>query len=132
MLEKVQMRATSLVPELRELAYPERLAELGLTTLETRRVRGDLIEVFKIMHGYDNLERSQFFKLRREVHSYPTSGHNLCIYHKFPKKELRKGFFDIRIIEKWNKLPEQVVNSQSISSFKRALDVLLERGTHEP
>ena len=47
MLEKIQRRATKLIPGLRDLTYEERLNECGLTTLETRRLRGDQIEVFK-------------------------------------------------------------------------------------
>ena len=51
MLEKIQRRATKLIPELRDLTYEERLKECGLTTLETRRLRGDQIEVFKILNS---------------------------------------------------------------------------------
>ena len=54
MLEKIQRRATKLIPELRDLTYEERLKECGLTTLETRRLRGDQIEVFKILNRYDD------------------------------------------------------------------------------
>ena len=54
MLEKIQRRATKLIPELRDLTYEERLKECGLTTLETRRLRGDQIEVFKILNGYNS------------------------------------------------------------------------------
>ena len=50
MLEKIQRRATKLIPGLRDLTYEERLKECGLTTLETRRLRGDQIEVFKILN----------------------------------------------------------------------------------
>ena len=46
MLEKVQRRATKLIPGLRDLRYEKRLKECGLTTLETRRLRGAQIEVF--------------------------------------------------------------------------------------
>ena len=46
--ERIQRRATKMIPELRDLSYEKRLKECGLTTLETRRLRGDQIEVFKI------------------------------------------------------------------------------------
>ena len=53
MLEKIQRRATKLIPGLRDLRYEERLKECGLTTLETRRlIKGDQIEVFKILKGH--------------------------------------------------------------------------------
>ena len=55
MLERIQRRATKIIPKLRDLSYEERLKECGLTTLETRRLRGDQIEVFKILNGYEKL-----------------------------------------------------------------------------
>ena len=66
MLEKIQRRATKLIPELRDLTYEERLTECGLTTLETRRLRGGgQIEVFKILNGYENIYSNIFSKLRK-------------------------------------------------------------------
>ena len=62
MLEKIQRRATKLIPELRDLTYEERLKECGLTTLEPRRLRGDQIEVFKILNGYENIDSNIFFR----------------------------------------------------------------------
>ena len=47
MLECIQRRATKIIPELRDLGYEECLKECGLTTLETRRLRGDQIEVLR-------------------------------------------------------------------------------------
>ena len=61
MLEKIQRRATKLIPELSDLTCEERLNECGLTTLETRRLRGDQIEVFKILNGYENIDSIFFF-----------------------------------------------------------------------
>ncbi|CAL4058833.1 unnamed protein product, partial [Meganyctiphanes norvegica] len=80
LLEKVQQRATRLVPQLRGLSYEVRLERLGLTSLEERRFRGDLIEVFKIMHGYENIDRSQFFKLRTEHSPHASRQHDLQIW----------------------------------------------------
>ena len=51
-LERIQRRATKMIPELRDLSYEERLKECGLTNLETRRLRGDQIEIFKILNEY--------------------------------------------------------------------------------
>ena len=62
MLEKVQMITTKLIPGLRDLSYEEILKECGLTTLETRRLRGDQIEVFKILNGHENIEPNIFSK----------------------------------------------------------------------
>ena len=55
-LEKIQKRATKLIPELKHLEYEDRLKVLKLTTLEVRRLRGDLIKVFKIMKGFEYVE----------------------------------------------------------------------------
>ena len=74
MFEKIQRRATKLIPGLRDLRYEELLKECGLTTLETRRLRGgDQIEVFKILNGYENIDSNIFFKYKE---GKITRGHN--------------------------------------------------------
>ena len=64
-LERIQSRATTIIPELRDLSYEECLKECGLTTLETRRLRGDQIEDFKILNGYENIDRNMFLSQER-------------------------------------------------------------------
>ena len=49
-----------MIIELRDLSYEERLTECGLTTPEKRRLRGDQIEVFKILNGYENINKNMF------------------------------------------------------------------------
>ena len=61
MLEKIQRRATKLIPELRDLRYEERLKECGLTTLETRRLRG----IKYILNGYENIDSNIFFEIKK-------------------------------------------------------------------
>ena len=57
-LERIQRRATKSIPVLRDLSYKERLKECGLTTVETRKLRGDQIDVFKVLNGYKNIDRN--------------------------------------------------------------------------
>ena len=63
LLKKVQKRATRLVIKDRSLSYEKRLQRLGLTSLETRRRHGDLIKVFKIFKGFDDIKYTQFFTM---------------------------------------------------------------------
>ena len=65
-LEEEERRATKIIPELRDHSYEERLKECGLTTLETRRLRGDQIEAFKILNGYENIDRNVFLTQERK------------------------------------------------------------------
>ena len=65
-----------MIPELRDLSYESRLLQCGLTTLETKRLRGDQIEVFKIMNGYEDVDRNMFFKLKEGSR---TRGHKAAL-----------------------------------------------------
>ena len=55
-------KATKLVPRIRHLTYHKRLDRLNLLSLEQRRLRGDMIETFKILHGLDKIDADRFFK----------------------------------------------------------------------
>ena len=73
LMEGVQRRATKLVPSMRYYSYEERLKFFNLTTLDTRRIRGDLIEIFKILKGYEDVNAQTFFELSQ----LSTRGHSL-------------------------------------------------------
>ena len=118
-IEKVQRRATKLVSELVKLPYETRLRELGIYSLYCRRQRGDLIETYKLLNGYYNVDWTKFFSLT-PVPS--TRGHYAKLYKKPFKLQLRSNFFTQRCVNMWNSLPEFVVSATSIQSFKQQLD----------
>ena len=64
-LERIQRRATKMIPELRDLSYEERLKECGLITLETRRLTGDQVEFFNILNEYETIDRNVFLSQER-------------------------------------------------------------------
>ena len=55
-----------MVPELRDLGYQECLKECGLTTPETRKLRGDQIEVYNILNGYENVDTNIFISIKTD------------------------------------------------------------------
>ena len=67
MLENVQSRDTKMVYGFNDLTYEQRLKILNITTLETRRLRGDLIKVFKIVKVVDNVDFRKFFIYLQQV-----------------------------------------------------------------
>ena len=67
LLEKVQKRAVAMISGLSGGSYEEKLAEIGLTTLEQRRKRGDMIQTWKIVHRADNVDRSIWFKMTADM-----------------------------------------------------------------
>ena len=119
MIERVQRRATKLIEGYRNINYYDRLASTGLICMEKRRVRGDLIEVFKILKGIDKLDFSKFFVLQK---SNRTRGHNCRIVKQRSRLDIRKYFFSQRVVNAWNSLPQDVVDADSVNSFKNRLD----------
>ena len=63
MLERVRRRATKMIQQLRNISYEMHLKECDLTTIETRRLRGDQIELLKILYGYENIDRNYFLSM---------------------------------------------------------------------
>ena len=119
MLESVQRRATKLIPGLRNKPYEDRLKELGLYTVSHRFLRGDLIQVFKILKGIDNLNYNKFFVLRGNSCN---RGHKFTIVKQRCQQNVRKYSFSHRVVNEWNSLPSIVVDSESLIQFKDRLD----------
>ena len=106
LLEKVQHRFTRLFPDLRNICYQDRLRRLGLRSLQERRNRADLLEVFELKAGLSNVTFQTFFD--RNVNSR-TRGHSWKITKNRSKLDIRKYFFSERVVNRWNKLSQNGV-----------------------
>ena len=119
MLERVQRRATRLIEGFKVYDYETRLKKSGLMLLKQRRVRGDLIKVFKMLKGFDKMDSSKFFKLSEKE---ATRGHSYKLKKSRCSSERRRNFFSQRVVNSLNHLPQEVVNAETIDCFKNRLD----------
>jgi len=127
-LEKVQRSATKMVHGLRHLSYEQRLRHLELTTLRERRIRGDLIETFKIITGKESVDRSQFFQL--STCEYQLRGHTMKLSKQRTSLDVRKYSFSQRVVQEWNKLSQDVVEATSVNQFNNRFDKFWQRYGH--
>ena len=118
-LEKVKRRATKILPALSKLLYEERLKKCGLTTLRFRRIRGDVIEAYKIITGKYDSDVAPKLQLS---HISNTRGNEYKLETYRTKYDLRKYFFTNRIINVWNSLPNHIVKACTVNQFKTGLD----------
>ena len=117
LIENVQHRVTKMIPELRGQTYEQRLAAVNLTTLETRRLRGDLIEICKVLKEFDKctlpIATNTLSNLR---------GHSLKLFKQRFNTNIGKFTFVNRTIDEWNNLSDDIVSCNSVNSFKNKLD----------
>ena len=103
------------------IALVHKLKWQNLPTLAFRRLRGDMIEIFKHFHTYDKPTLSQSFLPQK----YPSRQHKFQLVQRKPKggkRGLQQNSFYYRCQEIWNKLPSNVVDAEDINSFKNSLD----------
>ena len=132
-MEKVQQRAIRAMTDVRGNSYEEKLERIGLTTLKERRVRGDLIETFKVLKGFDNVNRDEWFDIRNGEEARPTRANtrieegveirrNDVLYKPKTRTELRSNFFTVRIVRMWNELPDEIKDAKTVTAFKSMYD----------
>ena len=120
LIERVQHRFTRMIPGFSKLPYCERLKRLGLWSLEERRNRADLIEVFKMVKGLSGIPMNMFeFSTTKHLR-----GHELKLTKHRSKLEVRRHFITERLVNRWNSLDHHTVNASTVNSFKNGLQRL--------
>jgi len=116
-IERIQRRATKLVHGFNKMPYEQRLKALGLHSLQRRRLRGDLIETYKILTGKEKIKSDQLFQ---KATTTELRRHSLKLYKESSGLELRKPSFSQRIVDHWNKLglPDDVAFNAHICPSK--------------
>ena len=124
-LEKVQERAIKMVSGLESNSYKDRLKELGLQSLEDRRVRGDMIQVWKILNNHDNLNKNDFFvPVNQNIQQTRLRAVRVNMQKIRVTTDIRKHSFSVRVPDKWNTLPTDVKEARSLNTFKNMYDKL--------
>ena len=113
-VERVLRRYTKHIPELAGLSYEERLSRLGRISLEYMRLRNDLVYAFSVLNNFSILVPNEFFRLSNRF----TRNSLLSIS---ARRDVRKHFWSLRIVNVYNSLPIEVRNSCSKAVFKRKL-----------
>ena len=118
-LERVQQLATRMINGQRGKSYEQRLQDLDLFSMSHRRMRGDLIETFKIVKGLSGLKFDDLFSF---IPSMGTRGHTLRLQRNHSRLQQRAQYFTNRVIPVWNRLPEIAVGCSSVDTFKKVID----------
>ena len=93
---------------------------MNVPTLEERRKRGDMIQLYKCMTGMDKIDRDDFLEL--DMERRVRRNHELKLRLPVCTTDTKKFSFPVRSLADWNNLPEDVVRARNIHCFKEKYD----------
>ena len=102
----------------KDLPYNTRLSRIKLPTLVYRRIRGDMINVFKYLHSSYLVNQNFLIK----ANDTTTRWNTLKLVKVHNRTLRRQGCFSQRVVDWWNSLPETVVQAPSVNTFKNRFD----------
>ena len=122
LLERVQQKATEMTEGLEHLSHEERLSNLGLLSLEKRRLKEDLISVYKCVRCRRQRDEARLFSA---ACGNRTRENGCKLKHWKFFTSMRKNFFTVGVMEHGYRLPREAVESPSLEMFKTCLDTYL-------
>jgi len=120
-IESMQKKAIKAVSGLKGKTYEEKLRELEIQSLEQRRDQADLVQVYKIVHGIDNVDKGQWFEILDGEGVTRGQQGRLKLKQKRSRLDLRSNFFSQRVIPMWNNLPEELSVKVTVRPWEQLL-----------
>lgn len=101
-----------------------------MVTLETRHLRGDLIQAYRVLNGIDDVDPANWFTMAQERGGAMSTRHTdgfKNVERGEAKGEIRRNFWSQRVVDPWNNLPDEVKKAKNLNEFKNGLDNIRER-----
>ena len=121
-----------MVSDARGKTYEEKLRDVGLTTMTERRIRGDAIETFKTLKGFNRVDKNSWFQIEQgetrptrrntEITDDGEVRRKNVLVEEAARLEVRRNYFNVRAAKTWNSIPDKVRNQTSVNGFKSAYD----------
>ena len=118
-IERIQEKMCNLIGDLRSLTYQEKLRKLKLQSLRARRIKHQLIFMYKMKYKFIDLCFDDFFQ---ENNFKKTRGNAFKLKFPISKTKFRKNFFACSIIKHWNVLKTSDINVRNTHLFKKKVD----------